>query len=74
MGLILLAAVKRNLPIVSAITAVDLLDGTSISLEIHEGIYNETANHSLLSKFQLREFRAQIDSKYHRHGGLKRWQ
>ena len=39
------AAVKRNLPIVSAITAVDLPDGTSILLVIHEGKYNETANH-----------------------------
>ena len=40
------AAVKRNLPILSAITAVDLPDGTSILLVIHEGIYNESANHN----------------------------
>ena len=46
-------AVKRNLPIVSAITTVDLPDGSSILLVVHEGIYNETANHSLLSEFQL---------------------
>ena len=39
------AAVKTNLPIVSAITAVELPDGTSILLVIHEGIYNESASH-----------------------------
>ena len=38
------AAVERNLPIMSAITAVNLPDGTSILMVIHEGIYNETAN------------------------------
>jgi hypothetical protein len=49
-------AVKRNLPIVSAITAVDLSDGISVILIVHEAIYNDTANHSLLSEFQLRDF------------------
>jgi hypothetical protein len=43
------AAVKRNLPIVSAITAVDLPDEVSVLLIVHEAIYNDTANHSLLS-------------------------
>jgi hypothetical protein len=50
------AAVKRNLPIVSAITAVDLPNGISVLLIFHECIYNDTANHSLLSEFQLRDF------------------
>ena len=62
-------AIKRNLPIVSAITALDLPDGQSILLVIHEGIYNETSNHTLLSEFQLREFGVIIDSTCHRHGG-----
>jgi hypothetical protein len=35
------AAVKRNLPIVSAITAVDLPDGISVILIVHEAIYND---------------------------------
>ena len=64
-------AVKRNLPIVSAITTVDLPDGSSILLVVHEGIYNETAKHSLLSEFQLREFGIVIDSTCHRHGGAQ---
>ena len=67
------AAVKRNFPIVSAITAVDLPDGTSILLVIHEGIYNKSASHSLLSEFQLREFGVQIDSNVIDMGGLNKW-
>ena len=62
-------AVKRNLPIVSAITALDLPNGQSVLLLVDEGIYNETSNHSLLSEFQLREFGIVIDSICHRHGG-----
>jgi hypothetical protein len=63
------AAVKRNLPIVSAINAVDLPDGISVILTVHEAIYNDTANHSLLSEFQLRVFGVKIDSICHKHGG-----
>jgi hypothetical protein len=48
------AAVKRNFPIVSAITAVDLPDGISVIVIVHEAINNDTVNHSLLSEFQLR--------------------
>jgi hypothetical protein len=33
-------AIKRNLPIVSAITALDLSNGQSVLLVIHENIYN----------------------------------
>jgi hypothetical protein len=66
------AAVKRHLPIVSAITAVDLPDGISLLLIIHEGIYNDTANHSLLSEFQLRDFGVRIDSICHKHGGTQK--
>jgi hypothetical protein len=65
------SAIKRNLPIVSAITAIDVPSGESILLVIHEGIYNETAAHSLLSEFQLREFGINIDSICHRHGGTQ---
>jgi hypothetical protein len=65
------SAVKRNLTIVSAITALDLPSGQSVLLVVHEGIYNETSNHSLLSEFQLREFGIVIDSICHRHGGTQ---
>jgi hypothetical protein len=65
-------AVKRNLPIVSAITAVDLPDGISVILIVHEGIYNDTANHSLLSEFQLIDFGVKVDSICHKHGGTQK--
>jgi hypothetical protein len=45
------AAVNRNLPIVSAITVVDLQDGISVILIVYEAIFNDTVNHSLLSEF-----------------------
>jgi hypothetical protein len=66
------AAVKRNLPIVSAITAVNLPDGISVLLIVHETIYNDTANHSLLSEFQLKYFDVKIDSIGHKHGGTQK--
>jgi hypothetical protein len=66
------AAVNRNLPIVSAITAVYLPDVISLILIVHETIYNDTANHSLLSEFQLRYFGVKIDSICHKHGGTQK--
>jgi hypothetical protein len=61
-------AIKRNIPIVSAMTAIDVPSGESMLLVIHKGIYNETAAHSLLSEFQFREFGINIDFICHRHG------
>jgi hypothetical protein len=66
------AAVKRNLPIVSAITAADLPDRVSVLLIVHEAIYNDTANHSLLSEFQLRDFGMKVDSICHKHRGTQK--
>jgi hypothetical protein len=66
------AAVKKNLPTVSAITAVDLPNGQSILLVIHEAIHNDTSNHSLLSELQLREYGILINSTCLRHGGTQR--
>jgi hypothetical protein len=65
-------AVKRNLPIVSAITAVECPDVTSVILIVHEAIYNDAANHSLLSEFQLRGFGVKNDSICHKHGGTQK--
>jgi hypothetical protein len=64
-------AIKQNIPIVSAITALDLPNGQFILLVIHESIYNEMSNHSLLSKFQARKFRVINDSKFYRHRGAQ---
>jgi hypothetical protein len=65
-------AVKRNLPMVSAITAVDLPDGISVLIIVYEAIYNDKANHSLLSEFQLRDFGVKIDSICHKLGGTQK--
>jgi hypothetical protein len=51
------------------ITAVDLPDGISVILIFHEAIYNDTANHSLLSEFQSRYFGVKLDSICHKHEG-----
>jgi hypothetical protein len=39
---------------------------------VHEAIYNDTANHSLLSEFQLRDFGVKVDSICHKHGGTQK--
>jgi hypothetical protein len=38
-----------------------------VILIVHEAIYNDTANHSLLSEFQLKHFGVKIDSICHKH-------
>jgi hypothetical protein len=65
-------AVKTNLPIVSAITAVDLPGRISVLQIVHEAIYNDTANHSLLSAFKLKDFAVKIDPICHKHGGTQK--
>jgi hypothetical protein len=66
-------ALKRNLPIVSVITAVDLPNGTSVILIIHEAIYNDTANHSLFSEFQLRYFGVKLIEFVTNMEELRKW-
>ena len=61
-------AVKRHLPIVSAITAVDIGDDTYL-IRVNEAVYNESAQHSLLSDYQLREKVPKLDCVSLRHGG-----
>jgi hypothetical protein len=39
---------------------------------VHEGIYNDTANHSLLLEFQLLDFGVKIDLICHKHGGTQK--
>jgi hypothetical protein len=66
------AAIKKNLVIVSAITAVDLPNEQSILLAIQGANHNATSNHSLLSEFQLREHGILTESTCHRHGDTLR--
>jgi hypothetical protein len=55
-------ASKRNLTIVSAITALDPTNGQSALLVMHESIHNETSNRSIFLEFQFRRFGIMIDS------------
>jgi hypothetical protein len=43
-----------------------------VILIIHEAIYNDAANHSLLLEFQLRDFGVKVDSICHKHGGTQK--
>jgi hypothetical protein len=43
-----------------------------VILIVHEDIYNDTANHSILSEFQFRDFSVKIDSICHKHGGTQK--
>jgi hypothetical protein len=43
-----------------------------VILIVHEAIYNDTANHSLLSEFQFRDFGVKIGSVCHKHGGTQK--
>jgi hypothetical protein len=43
-----------------------------VILVVHEVIYNDTANHSILSEFQLRDFGVKIDSICHTNGGTQK--
>ena len=61
------AAQKTGLPIVTAVTAVDLPNNTIVLVQIGEAIYNSRAQHSLLSEFQMREHGVTVNSIAHRH-------
>jgi hypothetical protein len=43
-----------------------------VLLIVHEAIYNDTADHSLLTEFQLRDFGVKIDSICHKYGGTQK--
>jgi hypothetical protein len=60
-------------PIVSAITSVNLPDGTSVLLVVNEAIYNITANHSLLSEFQLIDFGVKLTQSVTNMKGHRKW-
>ena len=59
---------KKGLPVVTAITAVEIGEKTYL-LRIHEAVYNGDTPHSLLSDFQLRERVRKLDVVWKKHGG-----
>ena len=60
-----------QLPVVTAVTAVDLEEGTFI-LEINEAIHVPSNPTSLLSTFQVRENGGTVDDVSTRHGGTQK--
>ena len=61
-------AIKKNLDIVTAFTVVEIND-TPVLFQINEAVYNPTAEHSLLSEYQLRDFGVKVNSVPKKHGG-----
>ena len=54
------AAVKKHLDIVTAVSVVEV-SGETILLQVNEAVYNPSADHSLLSEYQIRDFGVKIN-------------
>ena len=65
-------ATKNNLPIVTAMTVYELPDGDRILLQVNEGVLNKTADHSLMSNYQIAEYGIDMDARPAKHGGEQR--
>ena len=61
-------AVKKSLNIVTACTVVKV-NQSLVLLHINEAVCNPTSEHSLLSKYQFRDFGAIINSVARKHVG-----
>ena len=64
-------ATKKNLSIVAAVTIVDVPKHGPVLLQVNEAVLNESADHSLMSTYQMSEFGVPIDARPTRHGGVK---
>jgi hypothetical protein len=71
-GFYLDASVKSNLPVISAITSIERPNEKSMLLPVYQGMYHDTANHSLPSELKSRDFAVKIDSIFHKHGGTQK--
>ena len=62
-------ATKSNLPIVSAMTVFEPPSGDPILVQVNEAVLNKTADHSLLSTYQIGEHKVDVDARPIKHGG-----
>ena len=62
------AAVKKHLDIVTAVSVVEV-NSKSIMLQVNEAVHNPSADHSLLSEYQIRDYGVTINSIANKHGG-----
>ena len=60
-------ATKNNLPIVTAVTIVDVPKHGPVLLQVNEAVLNESADHSLMSTYQMSEFGIPLDACPARH-------
>ena len=54
--------------IVTAVSVVEV-NGRSIMLQVNEAVHNPSADHSLLSEYQIRDYGVTINSVAKKHGG-----
>ena len=62
------AAVKKHLDIVTAVSVVEV-HGETILLQVNEAVHNPSADNSLLSEFQIRDYGVTFNSVAKKHGG-----
>ena len=62
------AAVEKHLDIVTAVSVVEV-NGETILLQVNEAVHNPSADHSLLSGYQIRDYGVIINSVAKKHGG-----
>ena len=60
---------KKNLPIVNAVTAVELPSGEVIILKIYDGVYNKDSTFSQISDYKIRGYVEDLDAVPTLHGG-----
>ena len=58
-----------NLLIVSAMTVFEPPSGDPILVQVDEAVLNKTADHSLLSTYQIGEHKVDVDARPIKHGG-----
>ena len=58
---------KNNLPIVTAMTIVDVPKHGPVLLQVNEAVLNESADHSLMSAYQMSEYGIPLDARPSKH-------
>ena len=60
-------AVKKHLDIVTSVSVVEV-NGKSIMLQVNEAVHNPSADHSLISEYQIRDYGVTVNSVTRKHG------
>ena len=65
-------AYKQGLSIVTGITVIDMPSGHKVFIGVNEAVHKPTAEQSLLSEYQVRNFGIDLDSVPKKHGRKQR--